>query len=82
MPERLSGQTLDRVDLPISRYDIADYLGLSVETICRSLTSLKKHGLIALSGPLSVRIIIGDAFVLPETPRVRWGCANLSAHSS
>jgi predicted transcriptional regulator len=59
MAERLSDQTLDRVDLPISRYDIADYLGLSVETICRSLTSLKKHGLIALSGPLSVRIIDG-----------------------
>ena len=48
-------------ELPISRYDIADYLGLSVETVCRSLTSLKKRGLIALSGPRSVRIIDRDA---------------------
>jgi CRP/FNR family transcriptional regulator, nitrogen fixation regulation protein len=60
MVERLSDQTLDRVDLPISRYDIADYLGLSVETVSRSLTSLKNRGLIALSGPRSVRIIDRD----------------------
>src|SRR6202158_5752413 len=61
MAERLSDQILDRVDLPMSRYDIADYLGLSVETVCRSLTSLKKRGLIALSGPRSVRILDRDA---------------------
>jgi hypothetical protein len=34
---------------------------LSVETVCRSLTSLKKRGLIALSGPRPVRIIDPDA---------------------
>src|SRR4030081_3246963 len=51
LPGRLSDQTLDHVDLPISRYDIADYLGLSVETVSRSLTSIKKLGLILLSGP-------------------------------
>jgi CRP-like cAMP-binding protein len=61
MAERLSDQTLDRIDLPISRYDIADYLGLSVETVSRSLTSLKNRGLIALSGPRSVKIIDRDA---------------------
>ena len=55
MAGRLSDQTLDHVDLPISRYDIADYLGLSVETVSRSLTSLKNCGLIALSGPRSVK---------------------------
>src|SRR3979490_2394944 len=61
MAGRLSDQTLDHVDLPISRYDIADYLGLSVETVSRSLTSLKNRGLIALSGPRSVKIIDRDA---------------------
>jgi CRP/FNR family transcriptional regulator, nitrogen fixation regulation protein len=88
MAERLSDQTLDRVDLPISRYDIADYLGLSVETVCRSLTS-KKRGLIALSGPRSVRIIDRDALeeggacdAYPKHLGARRGCANLSAHSS
>ncbi|MCS3928904.1 CRP-like cAMP-binding protein [Bradyrhizobium elkanii] len=89
MAELLSDQTLDRVDLPISRYDIADYLGLSVETVCRSLTSLKKRGLMALSGPRSVRIIDRDALeeggacdVYPKHLGARRGCANLSAHSS
>jgi CRP/FNR family nitrogen fixation transcriptional regulator len=89
MAERLSDQTLDRVDLPISRYDIADYLGLSVETVCRSLTSLKKRGLIALSGPRSVKIIDRDALeeggacdAYPKYLGARRGCDNLSAHSS
>src|SRR3981189_1003257 len=89
MAERLSDQTLDRVDLTISRSDIADYLGLSVETVCRSLTSLKKRGLIAFSGPRSVRIIDRDALeeggacdAYPKHLGARRGCDNLSAHSS
>jgi CRP-like cAMP-binding protein len=61
MAERLSDRALDHVNLPVSRYDMADYLGLSVETVSRSLTSLKNRGLIALSGPRSVRIIDRDA---------------------
>src|ERR1700704_3774524 len=89
MAERLSNETLDRVDLPISRYDIADYLGLSVETVCRSLTSLKKRGLIALSGPRSVRIIDRSALeeggacdAYPKHLGTHRVCDNLSTHSS
>src|SRR5260221_2442636 len=89
MAERLSDQTLDRVDLPISRYDIADYLGLSVETVSRSLTSLKNRGLIALSGPRSVRIIDRDALeeggacnAYPKQLGARRGSDNLSTRSS
>jgi len=89
MAERLSDQTLDRVDLPISRYDIADYLGLSVETVSRSLTSLKNRGLIALSGPRSVRIIDRDALeeggacdAYPKHLGTHRVCDNLSTHSS
>jgi CRP/FNR family nitrogen fixation transcriptional regulator len=56
MSNRLSPRSKECV-LPMSRYDIADYLGLSVETVSRSLTHLKERGLIQLSGPRSVRIV-------------------------
>jgi CRP/FNR family nitrogen fixation transcriptional regulator len=49
------------VVLPISRYDIADYLSLSVETVSRSLTDLKHRGAIVFSGTRRVRIVDRDA---------------------
>jgi CRP/FNR family transcriptional regulator, nitrogen fixation regulation protein len=55
--ERSARQADDRVVLVTSRYDIADYLGLSVETVSRSLTDLKHRGYIALSGPRRVKIV-------------------------
>jgi CRP-like cAMP-binding protein len=89
MAERLSDQTVDRLYLPISRYDIADYLGLSVETVSRSLTSLKNRGVISLSGPRSVRIIDRDALedgsacnAHPKQFGGRRGSDNLPTHSS
>jgi CRP/FNR family transcriptional regulator, nitrogen fixation regulation protein len=54
---RVSSPTSDRVVLPVSRYDMADYLGLSVETVSRSLTHLKRQGVIELFGPRSVGIV-------------------------
>ena len=50
MADRLSVDDRCRVDLPMSRYDIADYLVMSVETVSRSLTALRSHGTIALLG--------------------------------
>jgi CRP/FNR family transcriptional regulator, nitrogen fixation regulation protein len=57
MMERSSKQPNDRLLLFTSRYDIADYLALSVETVSRSLTDLRHRGFIALAGPRSVKIV-------------------------
>jgi CRP-like cAMP-binding protein len=38
------------VVLPLSRQEIADHLGLVIETVCRNLRQLKQQGLIALDG--------------------------------
>jgi CRP/FNR family transcriptional regulator, nitrogen fixation regulation protein len=43
--------------LPVSRYDIADYLAVSVETVCRSLTDLRHRGVITLVGKRTVKIL-------------------------
>jgi CRP-like cAMP-binding protein len=55
--ERLAGGPSDKVVLPISREDIADHLALSVETVSRSLTQLKRRGVIRLIGTRQIRII-------------------------
>lgn len=39
---------LEQVDLPMSRMDIGDYLGLTIETVSRVFTRLKEKGIIAL----------------------------------
>jgi CRP/FNR family nitrogen fixation transcriptional regulator len=44
------------VDLPMSRQDIADYLGLTTETVSRTLTQLEK--LTAIAVPTSRRITL------------------------
>ncbi|MGD0635856.1 MAG: helix-turn-helix domain-containing protein [Beijerinckiaceae bacterium] len=36
------------IDLPMSRMDIADYLGLTIETVSRTLTQLERDGIIDL----------------------------------
>lgn len=36
------------IRLPMSRQDVADYLGLTIETVSRTLSRLRQHGLIAL----------------------------------
>ena len=43
--------------LPMSRQDIADYLGVSIETVSRRLTYLKTCGVIELPNRNSVRVL-------------------------
>jgi CRP/FNR family transcriptional regulator len=50
----------DIVHLPMSRQDMADYLGLTIETVSRTLTRLRREGLIALSTPQHVLLLRPD----------------------
>lgn len=45
------------ITLPMPRADIADHLGLTVETVSRCLTALRTRGLIALPGTYRVDIL-------------------------
>lgn len=51
--------------LPITRYDIADHLGIAVETVSRAMTVLCRRGSIALKTPRDVEI--RDAAMLSHT---------------
>ena len=44
------------IELPMSRQDMADYLGLTIETVSRMMTSLSRRGLIASHGRHSVTL--------------------------
>ena len=49
-------------ELPMSRQDIADYLGLTIETVSRTLTTLENSAAIAL--PSSRRIVLRNRTAL------------------
>lgn len=55
--ERVSGRGESRFDLPMSRLDIADYLGLTKETVSRMLALLRDRGLIRLETLGRVEVI-------------------------
>lgn len=43
-------------DLPLGRGDIADHIGLTIETVSRQITELKKQGIIDMQGPKHMRV--------------------------
>ncbi len=55
MSERQGG--LCQVELPMSRLDIADYLGLTIETVSRVFSKLRLKGVIRLPSLRSVEIV-------------------------
>jgi CRP/FNR family transcriptional regulator, nitrogen fixation regulation protein len=60
MADRASGG--GAVELTMSRQDIADYLGLTIETVSRTLTQLEKTAAIAV--PTSRRIVLRNRSAL------------------
>jgi CRP-like cAMP-binding protein len=52
----------DAIELPMSRQDIADYLGLTIETVSRTLTSLE--GCAAIELPTSRCIVLRNRSAL------------------
>jgi CRP/FNR family nitrogen fixation transcriptional regulator len=54
----------DTIELPMSRQDIADYLGLTIETVSRTLTNLESEAAIEL--PNSRRVVLRNRPALRE----------------
>lgn len=57
--ERCSGESV--VYLAMTRQDIADYLGLTIETVSRSLSQFERDGVIALPTTRQLRVLNADA---------------------
>jgi CRP/FNR family transcriptional regulator len=53
--ERLKGEG-GTIELPMSRIDIADYLGLTIETVSRILTQLRNEGVIETATARGVEV--------------------------
>jgi CRP/FNR family nitrogen fixation transcriptional regulator len=54
MIQRTPPREEDVIDLPMSRRDIADYLGLTIETVSRILWAFERRGAIEISGYRSI----------------------------
>jgi CRP/FNR family transcriptional regulator len=74
---RRRGSTVDEIVLPMTRTDIADFLGLTIETVSRTLTKLRVDGFIDIEQCILVtirdhvgltRVAGGGALSRIETP--------------
>ena len=62
MSERIPAP--DKVELPMSRQDIADFLGLTIETVSRTMTQLQDDDVIAL--PTCRQVLLRDRTTLED----------------
>jgi CRP/FNR family transcriptional regulator, anaerobic regulatory protein len=60
MADRHGNVGMNEVDVPMTRSDIADYLGLTIETVSRTLTKLRQDGFIALATPARIALLDRD----------------------
>lgn len=56
----------DVMALPMCRRDIADYLGLTLETVSRALSDLHSKGILGFLGPTQRQIVLLDRLRLAE----------------
>jgi CRP-like cAMP-binding protein len=68
MFQRASPGEDDLIDLPMSRRDIADYLGLTIETVSRVLRDFERRGAIKIKGYRSIALRNHFANGRGETP--------------
>ena len=67
MNGRVSGP--DVVALPMSRGDIADYLGLRLETVSRALSGFERKGYLRFVGTTQRQIVVLNSAGLTEIDR-------------
>ena len=58
------GGAANRIDLGMGRTDIADYLGLTIETVSRTFTRLRNDGVIRLEG--ANHVVVADESALQD----------------
>lgn len=55
-PEHNDGKDTITLDMPMKRGDIADFLGITIETVSRQLTNLRKSGIIEIPNRHTINI--------------------------
>lgn len=65
-PLQAAGEGPVEVELPLKRADIADFLGLTIETVSRQITKLRKAGIIVIANNRTVRV--------PDMARLEAAC--------
>ena len=58
--DRRSSNHASMIDLVMTRQDIADYLGLTIETVSRAFSKLKREGIINIHSAHTVEILRPD----------------------
>lgn len=57
-----SARSASHIDIPMSRSDTANYLGLTLETVCRACRTLERSGIVVFEGRHAARIVDRSRF--------------------
>ncbi len=56
LAERKGTRDDEALDIPMGRQDIADYLGLTIETVCRAISELKRARILSVPNRMQVKV--------------------------